>query len=268
MFTQCPDCRKTYPITKKQLRGKKGKLYCTDCKKKFNASELLNQTSTALQVEAKAEYRSVVDSSGDSIEKIHPEINAFPADISSFLRNRIEDKANTQIYEVESSLDKLPWETDKSPFAVNWFAGSVLGCLLLLGQIVYFEAGHLSQNASYRPKIQKLVRLFGYELAVYENLLEFEVLQSSLNPEENNSYLFKAIINNQAAFKQRLPFIKLALLDFNEQPFAERIFSPEQYMSENKRTALFIEPDETIQANLKIAAPRTMIGGYHFDLIY
>jgi predicted Zn finger-like uncharacterized protein len=270
MFTQCPDCRKTYPVTKKQLRGKKAKYYCSDCKKKFNPLLLLNEKSPALISEVKAEYRSTDKGSQVSKGAASSEINSFSTDISGFLRHRIlnTESANVSELDLESEVERFPWEVEKTPLAINWMVGFILGCLLLFAQLIYFEADNISQNIVYRPKIEKIASLFGYELTIYENLHEFEVLQGSLNPDDNGVYWFKATISNQAAFKQRLPNIKLALLDFNEEIFSERIFTPEEYLSYLKRSSFFITPDETIQASLKISPPKTTIGGYHFDLLY
>lgn len=268
MFTQCPTCRKAYPLTKKQWRAKKSKIYCTECKKKFNAHDLIRESSLALISEVEAEYRS-----GKTVEptlnNVKPtDVAMFPADISGFLRNRIEEKDKNRKEEIDPPLEQLPWEIVKPPLPVNWLTVCGVGVILLSLQLFYFETPKLIQNADYRPKIEKIARWIGYALPVYENLQEFEVLQSSLNHEADSSYLFEATISNQSAFKQRLPAIKLTLLDVNEQVFAERIFSPGDYLPVTKTSGNHIAPDETIQANLKIAPPVTAIGGFHFDLVY
>lgn len=268
MFTQCPDCHKTYLVTKKQLRGKKAKIYCPDCKKKFNVSVLLNESSTAPVQEVKVEYRSGSEPEPNSKLTIHSEFKPPSVDASSFLRTRIADIDAESSEGTEANRQSLPWEVEKKPLSINWNAGFVVGCLLLLGQVVYFEAENIVQNAVYRPKIEKFAGLFGFALPVYENVNEFEVLESSLIPGDEAGFTFKATINNQAAFKQRLPKIRLALLDYNEQIFAERVFDSKKYSAGLGLKSNFIAPDETIQVSLNIAPPKTKVGGYHFDLLY
>ncbi|MBM4206856.1 MAG: hypothetical protein FJ190_02170 [Gammaproteobacteria bacterium] len=53
MRSQCPDCGKLYPVTKKQLRAPKTQVYCTQCKKKFIVAEILVE-KTAKTAEANA----------------------------------------------------------------------------------------------------------------------------------------------------------------------------------------------------------------------
>jgi predicted Zn finger-like uncharacterized protein len=298
MFTQCPDCRKTFPITKKQLRGKKAQIFCGDCKKKFNALTLLDQKSTALVTEAKAEYIPKTDFNQTLSPKKKPELNqhsitetlnklppllvrqSSPEAFDQTQNNPVEGNiqsissagskttfATSKPVETEPASERLPWEAEKKPANINWLVGFIIGFVFLIGQLVYFESGKLSQNTSYRPVLEKLCRWLGCHVADYQNLDEFAVLQGSFKPNADNTITFKAVINNQAAFKQRLPNIKLTLLDYNEQVFAQRIFDPKDHIS-GVGTHLAIAPDATVAVSLTIAAPKTPVGGYNFDLIY
>ena len=321
MFTQCPDCRKTFPITKKQLRGKKALIFCSDCKKNFNALTLLDEKSTALVTEAKAEYipkpnanqksstKKKSETKRHSITEIlgklkplmvrqgspgrsrrtHHEWNqpiaVRPEPFDNTQENPVEgliqgslhssnvlSKASSNTATInpavlEPAIERLPWEVEKKPINVLWFVGFIIGSLFLLGQLIYFESGTFSQNVSYRPQLEKLCRWLGCQLPDYQNLEEFAVLQGSFKPNADNTITFKAVINNQAPFKQRLPNIKLTLLDYNEQIFAQRIFDPKDHIS-GMGTHLTIAPDATVAVSLTIAAPKTPIGGYNFDLIY
>jgi predicted Zn finger-like uncharacterized protein len=298
MFTQCPDCRKTFPITKKQLRGKKALIFCGDCKKKFNALTLLDEKSTALVTEAKAEYVPKSDFNQTPSPKKKPEIKqhsmtetlgklppllvrqSSPVAFDQPQKNpsegniqgisRIVSKisfTNSSPAISEPAPERLPWEVERKPANIKWFLGVIVGSIFLLGQLLYFESGKLSQNVSYRPVLEKLCRWLGCHLADYQNLDEFVVLQGSFTPNDDNTITFKAVINNQAAFKQRLPNIKLTLLDYNEQIFAQRIFDPKDHIS-GAGMHLAIAPDATVAVSLTIAAPKTPVGGYNFDLIY
>lgn len=269
MFAQCPDCRKTYPVTKKHKRGKKTQIYCSDCKKKFNVSVLLsNENSTVLVTEAKTEYIPKPEALQKARAKKKSSNQPYSTIISGFFKKNSANIAAINLANADSAPERLPWEMEKESANTVWFLGFIAGLVLLFGQIIYFEAGNVSQNPSYRPDLEKLCRWLGCQLADYENLAEFAVLQSSFVPNSDGTMTFKAVINNQAAFKQRLPSIKLTLLDYNEQVLAQRILNSKEYFPSGKRPNNTISPDETVEASFTIAAPKTRIGGYNFDLIY
>ena len=267
MFTQCPDCRMTYPVSKKQLRSKKAQIYCSGCNKKFKPLTLLDEKPVALLVEASTQYIPKSESLQKPKPITAPENQPYLANISNFLKKNDSNPATSQPVATEPAPERLPWEAEKKPFNINWLVASLIGFVFLLSQIIFLANGELQQNATYRPHLEKLCHWLGCKLADYENLAEFTVLQSSFTPISNGMMTFKAVINNQSAFKQPLPNIKLSLLDYDEQIFAQRIFTPKEYLS-GKHPINSIPPDETITASLTMTAPKTNIGGYHFDLIY
>ena len=83
----------------------------------------------------------------------------------------------------------------------------------------------------------------------------------------DHNYAFKAVISNQALFKQPYPNIKLTLLDFDGTAFAHRIFQPHDYLPPHA-DATGIAADAGAEINLNIAAPQTPVGGYTFELMY
>jgi predicted Zn finger-like uncharacterized protein len=282
MFSQCPNCRTSYPVTKKQLRGKKTQLFCSACNKKFKPNILLEEKPstllteaivleerpTALLTEAKAEYIPKQDSPKRSSNKHKPENKQFSVNI-----RRIFNKTKTVSTACDPSLpestpERLPWESDNTPFNINWLAGIIIGSLLLLAQIIYFQGDALSQNIAYRPSLEKLCGLLGCNLKVYQNLDEFEVLRGSIIPNNDNTLTIKAVINNQAAFKQKLPNIKLTLLDYNGQIIAQRIFDPKDHLPASAGSQFLIAPDASLSVSLTIVAPSVPMGGYNLDLLY
>lgn len=269
MFTQCPDCRKSYPLTAEQLHSGNSLLFCRACSKNFNVLELLSEKSTGLITEAKAEFIAKADSKHKSRSKKKSK-NRQQAkknlEVSRYTNNT--DRVAKGSIATTSTSDRLPWESEQSPININWFWGFIIGALFLVGQLIYFKTDRLSQDVSYRPYVEKLCRWFGCQLPYYENLNEIAVLQNTFTPVENNTIEFKTVIHNQAFFAQKLPRIKLTLLDNNEQIFAQRIFLPADYIAGFKKKKLSIAPDETVEARLVIAAPKSNIGGYNFELIY
>ena len=46
MFTKCPKCQKTHPLTLEQLRASRGILRCKGCSETFDALELISETES------------------------------------------------------------------------------------------------------------------------------------------------------------------------------------------------------------------------------
>ena len=119
------------------------------------------------------------------------------------------------------------------PGSTYWRAGLVIALLLLAGQIMYFEGTTLSRNPTFRPGLEKICRQLNCQLPAYKNPDEFAVLQGSLSALPDRSLLFRAVIRNRAAFAQPYPNLELTLLDYAENPFARRIFRPQDYLPQN-----------------------------------
>lgn len=273
MFSQCPYCRTSYPVTKKQLRSKKTQLLCSACNKKFKPTALLDEKPSALKpsallTEAKAEYIPKPESPQKPSHKNKAGDKQFSVNFK-----RIFSKASTVPDTHNPALpdpapERLPWEVETKPVNINWLAGIIIGSLLLLGQIIYFQGDAMSQNITYRPTLEKLCGLIGCKLKDYQKLDEFEVLRGSITPNNDNTLTIKAVINNQAAFKQKLPNIKLTLLDYNGQFIAQRIFDPKDHLPASAGSQYLIGPDASLSVSLTIVAPSVPMGGYNIDLLY
>ncbi len=274
MFTQCPECKKVFSLGGMPSNGDKTQLFCDKCSKDFNVVEFLSDTHpTGLVSEVKAEFIAKNASKNSKTKprkktknrlqnKVLPQIETKASNPSE----NIQDPSSVETF--IPSYERLPWEIEKTVSHINWHLGVVLGLVLLLGQLIYFEVGELSQNVAYRPYLEKLCLRLGCQLPDYKNLNEFEVLQGSFTPNPNDTFTFNAVISNQAIFKQRLPMIKLTLLDFQEQIFAQRIFKPSDFMPKQLTNTNTINPEESIKVQLQLRSPKTPIGGYNFDLVY
>jgi predicted Zn finger-like uncharacterized protein len=217
MFTKCPNCQKTHPLTLEQLRASRGILRCNGCSETFDALELICET----------------------------ESEAVP-----------------------SPIQQLPWNRENSGTSIHWRGGLIFGLLFFIGQLVYFEGHAFSQASTFRPVLEKICAQLNYRLPAYKNLDEFTVLQGSLSELPDHALLFRTVINNQAAFTQTYPNIKLTLLDYTGKPFTHRVFSAKEYLPKDSVTTPVMIPDATTEISLKIATPETKVGGHTFELTY
>ncbi|CAG7856987.1 hypothetical protein MCAMS1_01676 [biofilm metagenome] len=292
MYTHCPDCGKAFPVNKKQQRTKKAQIFCNDCKKKFNVlagladkkaglsgsnkesqskpAQLMEETKTeisaSLLTEAKTKFIPKEGTSQPISTTKKPELQPYLVNISNVLRKN-KTKAAVVVPQAPAPKEKLPWESDTKQPSNHWSIGAMVGLLLLLGQVAYFELPKASQQTAYRTFLEKLCQRIGCKLADYKNLNEITVLKSSLVPQPNQTIVFTAIINNQAIFKQRLPNIQLNLMSYNDELIAQRIFYPMDYLPHSP-AKLFMTPDETVEAMLTITVPKRAVGGYNFNLVY
>jgi hypothetical protein len=160
-----------------------------------------------------------------------------------------------------------PFDRKIVPGSAFWRSGLVLAALLLAGQIVYFEGTAISRNPAFRPSLEKLCGQLNCLLPAYKNPAEFAVLQGALSASPDRSLQFRAVIRNRAAFAQPYPNMELTLLDYAENPFARRIFKPQDYLPKTQAATSAMRPDATAAISLNIAAPKTKVGGYTFNLI-
>ncbi|MDD5579242.1 MAG: zinc-ribbon and DUF3426 domain-containing protein [Methylobacter sp.] len=216
MFTQCPSCQKTYPLTVEELRAGRGMMSCRNCSARFDALEFISETA------------------------------AGPSKI------------------IFSS--PLIWEQKKASGTVYWNAGLIIGLVLFIAQIGYFEHFSFSQNPAFRPWLIKICGQIKCVLPAYEKPDEFAVAHGSLVPLPHQAIAFRAVITNQAAFTQAYPDLKLTLFSYTGEPFARRTFRPLDYLPAASGSK-FMASDETAEIGLNIAAPKTKTGGYTFELI-
>lgn len=172
-----------------------------------------------------------------------------------------------QSQNASAELEKiLPWEAEAKTKQDNkiWAISNIVLLLVFIGQFFFFEGYTLTQHNNIRPWLTKICSALGCRLPDYRNLNDFSVIQGSLDKADNNSYIFHAAINNQSAFSQNHPKIKLKLSSLTGAIFAQRTFAIDEYHSSAGK---LIGSNETVEISLTIQAPDTTIGGYSFELI-
>ena len=227
MYTQCPKCKTQRPVSVEELRSSGGMLTCYTCSSTFDALNLLSKGYAP----SKKKKQVVSDIQDDEV-------------ISEFNVNQ----GNSL-----SILQDIPW-------------GVASGfCLLIfIFQLYFFEGYNLTQNKKLRPWVEKLCAPLGCQLPVYKNLDEITLLYGSLEPADDEQFIFKMAFTNQSTFTQKKPSLKLILVDYTGTDFAERIFYPDEFPEQESD---LIEPDMSSEITLNIASPETKVGGYRFELI-
>lgn len=161
-----------------------------------------------------------------------------------------------------------PIRTDRKKPARSsfWSLAIYAGLVLFLYQIYHFEGDYFIQSKQLRPWLIKACSSFNCRLPAYRNLNELSVLQSRLSPISDNSFQLLAEFVNQASFPQPYPAIRMVLQEFNGKPFAQRTFSPDDYLQPLSDDG-FMAAGEQLSIDLHIVRPETPIGGFTIDLI-
>lgn len=176
-----------------------------------------------------------------------------------------ETEAEAITREIEAQNMDILWEKESQPDSEYWRLGVYLAFVSLIAQIVSFEGYGFTQNPKLRPLLAAICKPIHCPLPDYQNLNEFNVI-GSFNPTPDKNYELRAAISNQADFAQPFPDLKLTLLNYNGDPFASRVFKPRQYLPGYTKKAT-LNPEETKEINLKILAPKSMIGGSNFKVV-
>ncbi len=166
----------------------------------------------------------------------------------------------------KQSKDLLSTQTNlTTKYSAIWTIGFTLCIALMAFQIYFFEAYNLSQNNKLRPWLEKICSHFDCQLPTYKNLDDFSIIHGSFELTTNKThYVFKTAFVNQSTFKQPHPAIKLTLQNFTGLDFAERVFLPQEYLTQYLE---FVKPDMSVEISMNIAIPSKEIGGYRFELI-
>ncbi|MGR9052101.1 MAG: zinc-ribbon and DUF3426 domain-containing protein [Gammaproteobacteria bacterium] len=175
---------------------------------------------------------------------------------------RINDKPLKEASAAKSR--DVPWLREKRQASGFWGWTLLFGIAVLTGQILYFQGQSALRSQSIRPWLEKTCLRLKCSLPVYHSSGEFSVLHSQMTPGENDAFIFEAVIQNQAAFAQRPPKLKLTLQTLTGEVFAGRIFRPEGYSAAPET---LIEPGAALDISLDIAPLDTVLGGYNLELI-
>ncbi|WP_052700278.1 zinc-ribbon and DUF3426 domain-containing protein [Methylocucumis oryzae] len=153
----------------------------------------------------------------------------------------------------------LPWEKPTQPY---WLIGVFIASALLIAQGLYFESARLTQNSYIRPSLEWVCTRLNCILPRYNNTAEFVV--NSEFTEAGEHFLLTVQLSNNAGFAQDYPLLKLRFMDYNGNPFAQRLLSVHDYAPNAATTVL--TPGASVVLSLAIARPANKVGGYTLDI--
>ncbi len=265
MFTLCEKCRTVYRIHAAQLRQGGGEAVCDRCKLSFSALEHLGDSID--------ETLSSPTSCLLELPKLNHE-NAVATAHEIYATGSAPEPPEKDNKNQEPEAPPLdPFTHPRNPLQINqftlyWRLGAIGLVLLLLAQLIYFEADRWAQNAHLRPPLEVICHWLGCTLPPFQNVADIEVVDRSLYPARNSidGYEFHLVMVNHAPYPQPYPLLKLSLTALDGTLIAQRIFKPGEYLK--KPTFLLMPSHRMIFVQLEFAAPDREVGGFQVEFLH
>lgn len=214
IITRCPTCETAFRVTPEQLEAANGMVRCGNCIGVFNAPEHEVLSPTEPPTETKNPEPHLLGEDQE-IEQELPRLTALIH--NEFAEQQPSPKAS-------NSLKKF----------LGRLALVALGALVLAGQAIYFFSGELSRNENYRQALIDSCAYLGCKVDPYIDVdkltINTFIIQS--HPTQPRAVVVDMLIENRAQFRQPYPKIKLRFDNLHGKLVAQRIFSPQEYLSQ------------------------------------
>ncbi len=159
-------------------------------------------------------------------------------------------------------------QLEENRFNVNsvyWKIGSFLGIICLLFQWAYFNYQAIINNAQFRSTSVYITQLLNVQLPHYHNPAEIEIIHSDLQNDHDDIYRLKTILINHAEFTQKLPDLKLTLIDITGQVVTETILTDRHFQTDE---LLVMPSNEAIKLTISLLILVQPLGGYEMELVH
>lgn len=232
--TQCPQCDTRFKVTLEQLNEAHGLVRCGSCMKVFSADQHLQSNQT--EQSDKLTARNNADT---------PKIPEIPLQIS-------------QINAQKSSLGTLIWGTL-----------TLIGCLGLLTQILWFERDQLSQNPQFSSFYQLACKKVNCQLNPRQDIPNITNQQLVVrdHPRYLGAIAVDLLMENQAPFAQPFPAIRITFSDINGEPRAARSFQPAEYLGGDFNSSQLMPSGKPVQVRLEMIDPGAQAANYRIQFI-
>ncbi|MGB0449364.1 MAG: zinc-ribbon and DUF3426 domain-containing protein [Porticoccaceae bacterium] len=213
IVTRCPTCETAFRVTPEQLEAANGMVRCGNCIGVFNAPEHQVLSTIEPPTETKNPEPSLLDK--------HQQIGEELPRLTALIHNEFDEQQPAA--NASNSLKRF----------LGRLAVIALGALALGGQTAYFLSGELSRNENYRQVLIDSCFYLGCKIDPYSDVdkltVNTAIIQS--HPTQPGAVIIDMLIENQAQFRQPYPKIKVRFDDLHGQLIAQRIFSPQEYIS-------------------------------------
>lgn len=292
MLTRCPKCDTLFRLTTAQIEAADGRVRCSRCNEVFNAIEHMRKPADKA-IEVKPSL-APPESKPRPVEPTPPPppppslppeetpISQNPAPLSTApeipLRSIFDPSRGEKhlgrpdvLLEREepeaSKIDILLRPQRKGP-GVGWWLLALLLALTAAMQLAWLDRHSLMQDPQGRKFLNALCGVLHCTLPPRKALDKFHVLSRDMSshPQAENALLFLLVMANQGDFAQPYPYLQLSLFDANRHPAGQRIFKPDEYLSERPEGDL-LSPDHAVYIRLELVDPGPDISGFEIKFL-
>lgn len=254
LVTRCPNCASVFKVTPQHLQMQVGNVRCGNCLQVFNSfadlatlQELDTDKSLELSVESEEEKKDTQN------EVLATEASAVT---------------------ITGEQEPYAFDSIRSPrISRVWGLINIFLLVTLAGQVVYLYRAELSVfTPSARPYLEKYCDILNCKIPVSQQTELLSIESSDMQKgaaQQQGVTTLTAMIRNQAAFPQIFPSLELTLTDTQDRALASRIFTPGEYLKENRHLSdNTIEPNKEVSVTLRIDSGDLNAAGYRLLLLY
>lgn len=150
-----------------------------------------------------------------------------------------------------------------------WSVAILLLLTTALAQIVWFSRDNLKGYPEVRELLEFVCARTGCELPPWHEPERFAISSRSVrtHPMNNRALQIQLVFNNTARFPQPLPRLQLRLYDIKEKLSAQRVFFPEEYLTDAGIKTALIMPDQSVEVDMALADPGADVTGFKIDFL-
>lgn len=245
MFTRCPKCKTSYPLTAAELSQARGLVLCGQCGRAFSALSFLFDSWPSGQAKAPVQ--------GTNIE---PPVLGKAGKTTAPL-----DDGVTGEEEVNEDTHK--------PNRLTWGLMTALLVLVTIANIGWTFRESLVKN----PAVDGWLNQKGGLQVKHEGLLkapdQFELISRDMHahPTRSGILVLSLTFVNLARHPQAFPILKITLLDASNQPVAQRRFQPNDYLRPGADIKSGLATDVFLPVLLELGDPGKQAVGFEIEFL-
>lgn len=249
METTCDHCGSHFRLTEAQLGQAFGKVRCGECGQVFNALMRLKNYEGELPPDYFDRQQAAQPSPQPQIEQPRADENETVSELS---------------------LHEAMYGSEKQFLISFGPLGWAIGILLLIAaaivQTVYYQRYQLIEDPRYQQQVVDLCRVLPCAEEDFSSGEQIRMLERNVftHPVAANALMVTGSFINEAPFAQKLPRLLISLFDMQGKLIANRLFTSQEYLLENKGRRSF-KSGATVHFRLEIVDPGTDALTYEFE---
>lgn len=301
MITHCPSCQTIYSVTADELRIGRGRAKCSQCGAVFDVLDHLREEIIPLLTlnEPAQPDESTGRRDDGATERDQPAVedepfikapqHEFPPQPDTLTATSLYEVADADtdwreaarpIWEITGELaggydDEIDSHRIKRRRFWLWIPLIFLAALALPVQWIYWQYPAWVQNPALRPwldpacvKIQSVIT-GSCQLPPLQDLTRLRLTHAALTsaPQQPGKLSFAARLENQAAFSQPQPTLRLILEDRFGEALTTQVYTPAQYRTDPALADTLLPPGIAVTITLELTDPGDTVVGYRYDLL-